>query len=129
MFSDQPLTVYEPGTQSRNYVHVKDVARVYLRSAELMLDQLEMGKTGVWKYEIASDEDPSVMAVAELVQEIAADEASIETEVSLVENPRSGEALVSDFKVDTTKAHNELDWKAIHSVEESVRELIRQKAR
>ena len=129
VFSDQPLTVYEPGTQSRNYVHVKDVARAYLRSAEVMLDQLEANETGVWKYEIASDEDPSVTAVAELVQRIAAEEAEIETEVSLVKNPRSGETLVSDFDVDTTKARDELGWETTHSVEESVSELIRQKAR
>ena len=128
VFSDQPLTVYEPGTQSRNYVHVKDVARVYLRSAEVMLDQLGTGETGVSRYEIASDEDPSVMAVAELVQKIAADEAGIETKVSLNENPRSGETLVSDFAVDTTKAREELGWEATHSIEETVRELIRQKA-
>ena len=128
VFSDEPLTVYEPGTQSRNYVHVKDVAGAYLRSVEVMLGQLEAGETGVSKYEIASDEDPSVMAVAELVQEIAAEEADIETEVSLVENPRSGETLVSEFEVDTTKARDELGWEATHSVEESIRALVRQKA-
>ncbi|WP_135824571.1 NAD-dependent epimerase/dehydratase family protein [Halorussus ruber] len=128
VFSDEPLTVYEPGTQSRNYVHVKDVARAYLRSAEVMLDQLDANETGVRKYELASEEDPSVMEVAELVQGIAADEADIETEVSLVENPREGETLVSDFAVDTTRTHEELGWETAHSVEESIRELIRQKA-
>ncbi|WP_132057799.1 NAD-dependent epimerase/dehydratase family protein [Halorussus amylolyticus] len=129
VFSDEPLTVYEPGTQSRNYVHVKDVSRAYIRSTEAMLDQLEAGETGVSKYEVASDEDPSVIAVAELVREIAVEDAGIETEVALVDNPRSDETLVSDFKVDTTKARTELGWTTEHSVEESVRELIRQKGR
>ncbi|RRJ29487.1 NAD-dependent epimerase/dehydratase family protein [Halocatena pleomorpha] len=128
VFSDQPLTVYEPGTQSRNYIHVKDVVRAYLRSGEILLEQLSSGETGVHQYEIASNEDPSVMEVAELVAKIALEEEGIEKEVALVENPRSSETLVPDFKVDTSKAHEELGWEIRHTVEESVRELIRKKA-
>ena len=69
----ETLTVYEPGTQCRNFIHVKDVARAYLRSAERLVDQLDAGETGVEKYEIASDEDPGVETVAELVQSVAAE--------------------------------------------------------
>jgi UDP-glucose 4-epimerase len=36
----ETLTVYEPGTQMRNFVRVKDVARAYVRSAERLLEQL-----------------------------------------------------------------------------------------
>jgi UDP-glucose 4-epimerase len=128
VFSDKPLTVYEPGTQSRNYVHVKDVARAYVRSVEVMLQQLKAGETGVRRYEIASSEDPSVMTVGELVVQVAFEEAGIEKDVTLVENPRSSETLVGDFAVDTTKTHEELGWEVKHSIEESVRELIRKKA-
>jgi UDP-glucose 4-epimerase len=126
-FSDDPLTVYEPGTQARNYVHVVDVARAYVHSTERLLDALDAGETGVEKYEIASDEDPSVMELAELVQSIAAEEG-VDTEVSLVENPRGNETLVSDFAVDTTKAHDVLGWAPEHGVEESIRRLVRKKA-
>jgi len=56
----EPLTVYEPGTQARNYVHVKDVARAYVRSSERLLDQLDAGATGAEAFELASDESPSV---------------------------------------------------------------------
>jgi UDP-glucose 4-epimerase len=128
VFSDQPVTVYEPGTQSRNYIHVKDVARAYIRSAEVMLDQLAAGETGVWKYEIASDEDPSVRTIANRVQTIADEEAGIETDVDLVENPRGNETLVRNFSVDTTRAHDELDWNVTHSIDETIRTLIRRKA-
>lgn len=34
------LTVYEPGTQSRNFVHVKDVAQAFVRSGERLVEQL-----------------------------------------------------------------------------------------
>jgi UDP-glucose 4-epimerase len=123
-FSEEPLTVYEPGTQSRNYIHVKDVANAYLRSAERLLEQLADGDTGTRAYEIAGDEDPSVMTVAELVQSIAA-EAGVETAVTLVENPRSGETLVDEFTVDTTRAQEELGWQPTRTVKQTVREQIR----
>jgi UDP-glucose 4-epimerase len=125
--SGDPLTVYEPGTQSRNFVHVKDVARAYVRSTERLLEQLDAGETGARAYEIAGDEDPSVMEVAELVRDLAAEERGVDAEVTLVENPRAAETLVEDFTVDTSRARSELGWEPTHTVEESVRELLGQR--
>ncbi|MFC7248507.1 NAD-dependent epimerase/dehydratase family protein [Halomicroarcula sp. GCM10025324] len=116
----ETLTVYEPGTQSRNFVHVKDVARAYLRSAERMIEQLAAGETGTEKYEIASDEDPSVHTVAELVQTVAA-ERGLDCDVELVANPRAGEeTLVDSFAVETTRAREQLGWQVEHDVESVV---------
>ncbi|QLK27062.1 NAD(P)-dependent oxidoreductase [Natrinema zhouii] len=126
--SGEALTVYEPGTQSRNFVHVKDVARSYVRSTERLLEQLADGETGTETYEIAGTEDPSVMSVAETVQELARDELGVSIDVELVENPRSAETLVEDFAVDTSKANEVLGWEARHTVAESVRELLRRNA-
>lgn len=123
--SGEVLTVYEPGTQSRNYIHVKDVAEAYVESAERLLTALDDGETGVHKYEIASDEDPSVMAVAEQVQNIVAAERGDEPEVRLVPNPRAAETLVSDFRIDTSRAREELGWEATRTIEETIRELVR----
>ena len=122
----EPLTVYEPGTQSRNYVHVDDVARAYVHSTERLLEQLREGETGVEKFEIASHEDPSVQTVAERVQAIAADERDVHVPIELVENPRGdSETLVSDFTVDISRAQSILGWEPNHTVEETVRSLIR----
>ena len=120
----ETLTVYEPGTQARNFVHVKDVARAYVRSAERLVEQLASGETGTETYEIASEEDLGVMEVAEIVQEIASEERGIEVDVDLVENPRSGETMVEEFDVDTSKTHDDLGWEPTHTVEESIRELL-----
>ena len=118
----ETLTVYEPGTQSRNFIHVKDVARAYVRSAERMVDQLESGETGVEKYEIASDEDPGVHTVARLVRDIAAETAGLDPDIELVENPRGDdETLVDQFPVETTRARDELGWTTSHDVESAVR--------
>jgi nucleoside-diphosphate-sugar epimerase len=125
VFPENPLTVYEPGTQARNFIHVKDVADAYVRSAETMVGQLADGETGARAYEIASDEDPSVMEIAELVQQIASVEANVDTDIELVENPRSGETLVDEFVVDTTRAREELGWEPTRTVESTIRELIR----
>jgi UDP-glucose 4-epimerase len=122
----EPLTVYEPGTQSRNYIHVDDVARAYVHSTERLLDQLAAGETGVEKYEIASDEDPGVQTVAELVQQITAEERGDDIEIELVENPRGdGETLVENFAVDTSSAQSALGWEPTHSIEDSIRGLLR----
>ncbi|AEH36973.1 NAD-dependent epimerase/dehydratase family protein [Halopiger xanaduensis] len=121
----EPLTVYEPGTQSRNFVHVKDVARAYVRSAERMFTQLANDETGIETCEIAGNEDPSVMEVAETVRDLAREELDKTVDVELVENPRSDETMVEDFAVDTSKANEVLEWEARHTVEESVRDLLR----
>ncbi|GGN92112.1 NAD-dependent epimerase/dehydratase family protein [Haloarcula pellucida] len=116
----ETLTVYEPGTQSRNFVHVKDIARAYVKSSERLLEQLDAGETGVEKFEIASDEDPSVHEMAKLVQSAAADHG-LDCNVELVENPRAGEeTLVESFEVDTSRAARLLDWDASESVEATV---------
>jgi UDP-glucose 4-epimerase len=123
----EPLTVYEPGTQSRNFVHVKDIARSYVRSTERLLEQLAAGETGSTAYEIAGAEDPSVMEVAEMVQRIAREELDEDPEVKLVENPRAAETLVEEFTVDISRAESELGWEPEHTVEESIRELLRRR--
>jgi UDP-glucose 4-epimerase len=118
--------VYAPGTQSRNYIHVDDVARTYVHSTERLLDQLEAGETGVEKFEIASEEDPSVRTVAERVQSITAEERGEDIDVTVVENPRGdGETLVEDFAVDISSARSVLGWEPEHTVEETIRTLIR----
>ena len=123
----EPLTVYEPGSQSRNFIHVNDVARVYVRSAEQLLDALAAGETGATVYEVASDEDPSVQAVAETVARRAGEELGTEPELRLVENPRSGETMVEEFSVDTSRTQDELGWTPTHTVEDSVRSLLRRR--
>ncbi|TKX60215.1 NAD-dependent epimerase/dehydratase family protein [Halorubrum sp. SS7] len=118
------LTVYEPGTQARNFVHVKDVARAYVRSAERLVEQLSNGETGAETYEIASNEDMSVMRVAEIVREVVREERGIEVNIELMENPRSAETMVEEFEVNISSASNFLGWGTEDGVEGAVRELL-----
>jgi len=121
----KPLTVYEPGTQARNFIHVVDVARVYVRSTERLIEQLASGVTGTETYEIAGEEDMSVLSVAEVVREAAADELRTEVDVTLVKNPRAGETMVEEFGVDISVANAVLGWEPEQSIRESVQKLLR----
>ena len=120
----EPLTVYEPGTQSRNFVHVTDVARVLRLGVERALARQAAGETGTWKYEVATDEDHSVHAVAELVQAAVESVTGEAPPIELVPNPRDDETLVSDFAVDTSAARRDLGWEPERSVRESVETLV-----
>lgn len=120
----EPLTVYKPGSQARNFVHVIDTARVYVKSTERLLDQLDRGETGTETYEIASTEEMSVMTVAEIVREAASEELGTEVDVELVDNPRAGETMVTEFSVDISKAQEVLGWEPVESVEECVRQSL-----
>ncbi|QCS44890.1 NAD(P)-dependent oxidoreductase [Natrinema versiforme] len=122
----EPLPVYEPGTQSRNFVHVKDVARSYLNSADVLVEQLDDDATGVDSFAIASDEDPSIGEIAEIVRECVAEERGIEIETELVDNPRDNETLVDAFPVETTRTHDVLGWDPTHTVEDTIRKQLRQ---
>lgn len=117
--AEEPITVYEPGSQSRNFIHVIDTARAYVRSAERLKTQLADGETGVDTYAIASDEDPSVETLAHQVQS-AAQKHGLEPPVERVENPRGGETMVEEFGVDTTRTADELGWQPDHDVTSTI---------
>jgi nucleoside-diphosphate-sugar epimerase len=118
------LTVYAPGSQARNFVHVKDVATAFRQAAERLLKRREGGDTGAQAYTVASDEAPSIQAVAETVQQVARETHDIDVPVEIVENPRSGETLVEEFTVDTTAIEKALGWQPEESVQASIRELL-----
>lgn len=121
--AEETLTVYEPGTQARNFIHVSDVAAAYVRGVERLRDLLDEDTTGVTHYTIASDSDPGVRDVAEQVEAVAG-ERGLDTAVELVENPRSGETMVERFTVDTSKTHAELGWEPTWSIEDAIDEQL-----
>lgn len=118
---DQTLTVHQPGTQARDFIHVKDVARAYEHSIETLLGDTEPGATTI---PLASGEDMSVLDLANLVQRVCGEEKGYEPKVELVENPRGEEAAGSDFSVDTSRAAETIGFEAEHTVEETVREML-----
>ncbi len=122
--SGESLTVYKPGTQARNFIHVTDVAAGLHRGIERALSLQEDEAVGTWKYELATDDELSVHRVAELVQEAVAAERAIDVPIELVDNPRDDETLVSEFAVETTRARSDLGWEPERTVAEAVSDLV-----
>lgn len=118
---NKTLSVHEPGTQARDFIHVKDVARAYELSIETLLDDAEPGATTI---PIASGEDMSVLDLANLVQRVCEEERGYAPTVELVENPRGEEAAGSDFSVDTSRAAETIGFESEHTVEETVRAML-----
>lgn len=118
----EPLTVHKPGTQARDFIHVKDVAEAYTKSLKELLDT---DRTGAETFPIASGECMSILEIAETVQEIMEEEHGYRPEIELIENPRGSETEASDFEVDTSEAINEIGFSAEHSIRMTVREMIK----
>lgn len=117
--NNEPLTVHKPGTQARDFIHVKDVARAYISS----FDSLVGAEAGATTFPLASGECMSVLELAETVQDIIAEERGYTVEIELVENSRSDEAVADDFTVDTTEAAEQIGFDTEWTVSEFIREL------
>jgi UDP-glucose 4-epimerase len=116
----ESLTVHEPGTQARDFVHVKDVARAYLCS----LGGLVEAEDGARTLPIASGECMSVLELAETVRDIVEEERGYTVEIEMVENPRESETVSEDFSVDTDEAREAIGFEAEYTVKDSVREMV-----
>lgn len=114
------LTVHSPGTQSKDFIHVKDVARAYIKS----LDSIKDEKDGKKVYLLASGESTSIKNLADMIAE-RAENVDKRPEVSIVENPRENDAVVEDFDVDITRTKQELGFEPQYTLEQSVKEMLK----
>ena len=118
--SGQPLTVYTPGTQARDFIHIDDVARAYELALESVLD----GSAGAQTVTLGSGECVSVRELAETVNRLAGEELGTEPGIEVVENPRAFETVTEDFTVDTEAAAEVIGFEAEHTIESAVREML-----
>lgn len=119
---EEPLTVYKPGTQARDFIHVKDVAKAYLNSMKTLLNQDVNGAKTVT---MGSGRSISVMEIAEKVQKIYSEEKGFEPEIKLVDNPREAETVEDNFKVDVSDIEEEIGFRPEIKLEEGIRSLIK----
>lgn len=119
--SDGEILIYFPGTQARNFLHVKDAAHSYL----LAVNQILKEKPGVEAFCIATPEAVSIKEVAEKVVSIAK-EYSFSPSVCMKDNPRT-ETLVEDFSINISKAKDNLGFSPRYTIEKAVREMLEDK--
>lgn len=117
----ESLTVHEPGTQARDFIHVRDVARAYTESLDVLMAG---GGSGAETFPLASGECMSVLEIAETVQRVVREERGYEPGIEMVENPRESETEATDFDVDTREAERVIGFEVEHDVESTVREMV-----
>ena len=101
ILSGTPLTVFGDGSQTRDYVFVKDVARAVARAATRPLPAA--GRLDARAWNVGTAIETSVTRLAELLQEAAERKVGIEHAPA-----RPGEQKRSAVKID--KARLELGW-------------------
>jgi len=113
-----PLVIYEPGTQARNFLHVKDAAQAY----QLAVSHILKAPATPEIFCIASAESVSIKEVADSVISVA-EEFDFSPSVRIQKNPRV-ETLVEDFSISIQKAHTQLGFSPRYTIEKAVREMI-----
>jgi UDP-glucose 4-epimerase len=117
--TNSTITLYNPGTQARNFLHVKDAAHSYCCAVSRVMKD----SCGAHAFCIATSESISIKKVAEKVVSIAA-EYGLSPAICMVDNPRS-ETLVEDFSVDISKAQKVLGFSPSYTIEKAVHEMFR----
>jgi UDP-glucose 4-epimerase len=114
----QPLIIYNPGTQARNFLHVKDAAHAY----SLALSHIVKAPQEPEIFCIASAESVSIKGLTDIVISVA-EEFDLSPSIEVQKNPRK-ETLVEDFSITTQKAHDCLGYSPHYTIEQAVREMI-----
>lgn len=115
------LAVHEPGTQTRNFVHVADASRAYLRAVEALLARIPQADMGLVSYLVGGPGDASVREVASMVSD-AVGGVPVET----VANPRPDDPAPEHFVVDTSRAQAALDWSPEWTLREGIEAMVRE---
>ncbi len=98
----EPITVVSPGTQLRNFTHVKDIVR----------GLMQVGEKGEGdEYGLGSHEKISMLELANLFT----------SNIKMLPE-RKGNRM--DAKVETTRAEKEFGWKAEYSVRDYVKKIV-----
>ncbi|MBU7040130.1 MAG: NAD(P)-dependent oxidoreductase [Theionarchaea archaeon] len=115
---NEPFRLYKPGSQARNFLHVKDAATSY----RLAVSHIMKAGPGAETFCIATAEAVSIEKLARKVQAIAED-YDFHPEIEMRDNPRM-ETLVEDFSVDISKAQKILGFSPTYTIEKAVREML-----
>ncbi|RLJ03256.1 MAG: NAD(P)-dependent oxidoreductase [Candidatus Aenigmatarchaeota archaeon] len=114
---NEPLRVFSPGIQKRNFIHVEDVAEAYVKGIEMIENGFEI-------YNIANSSSVSIAEIAEKIADISR-KFGFSPKVEYVENPRKDEVVSESFDVDVSKARNELGFEVKRKIEESIEGMFK----
>lgn len=119
---DDPITVHEPGTQVRDFIHVTDVARAYERAVDkLVFNGLE---DGIHDVPLAAGETVTIREAAEIVQDVVDRKLGTESEITMTANPSPFNEYITDLRIDTAPAREVLGFEADYDLEMGVEDAI-----
>lgn len=101
--NDKPITIVGDGTQQRDFVHVSDVARAFIKAAD-------SDRNGI--YNVGSGNPVSINAIADLL--------GAQERVYLPKRPGEPDVTCADIH----KIERELEWQPQVSIEEGIKELL-----
>jgi len=104
----KPLTIYGDGTQTRDFIYVKDTARAFIAA-------LEAKRNGT--YNIATGKPTTINQLAQLIKQLTKTNSPI-----TYTKPREGD--IKHSYADTTKAQQELGFKAKTTLKEGLKQTI-----
>lgn len=116
---NKALTVYKPGTQSRDFIHVNDVSRIILASVEIK----EKDEKKTKFYNLASGKSYSVLEIARIIRKIAI-KRGYKTRIKIVDNPRKNDILSKTFDVSIAKIKKDLDLKPDIDIKNAISGMI-----
>lgn len=109
--SDEPMTINEDGLQTRDFIHVKDVARAHtLVLADTRADYES--------FNVGSGQVTRIIDLAALI----AKEADLELKAEVGQRYRHGDARHQHMDSSKLQA---LGWRPVHSLEDAVRDYVR----
>ena len=115
VLAQRPMTIFGDGTQTRDYVFVRDVARANVLASRAELPSAD-GIDGA-AFNIATARERTVLDVAEAVMGVMGARVPLE-----FAPPRPGELLRSTLAI--TKAQQTLGWRPQHTFEDGLGELV-----
>jgi len=114
MRNSEPLVIHGDGTQSRDFVHIKDVTSSIVRC---LVNEQKWPAEDCMIYNIGSGRSVSVLELVRIMQKILGVE--VQTEFA---PPRVGD--VKHSQADIRKANDELGYMPTVTIEEGLRELL-----
>lgn len=115
--SNQALTVYGDGEQTRDFLHVKDVAQACRRGIELDGGTCEV-------FNLGSGNTTSINELADVIVELMEGLYERDTEVEHVEPPEWRDEARERFDYSVEKLVENLDYSPEYSLREGVEEII-----
>lgn len=104
MLLNDEFTIYDGGTQTRDFIHVDDVVRAFISS---------ISKGGVNVFNVGTGEEKSFMEIAELIQKIKP------LKISFVKNPIKN--YIERTQADISLIKKELSWKPTVALEDGIK--------